>query len=231
MLPGDRAALGPLEVDLGDAVVLEDGDALLAHVDGDEQLALRGRQRCPPRRRAASLAAGGAFLSLLGTALLGLRADRLGFLLRRGRGGAVAPVGRLRPLPPRVPRRRLGLAAVSVSVTAAVAAGRSGASVTGAAACAGACSRSGLRRRNHRLNGKRNPLYKRARLPVGAQRSTGGIGQEHISRVPALSDFTDKASNRVDLGLETIVHGELRPTRVLSCGASDRGGDRNGIET
>ena len=53
MLPGDRAALGPLEVDLGDAVVLEHGDALLADVDRDEQLALRGRER------GAAWAAGG----------------------------------------------------------------------------------------------------------------------------------------------------------------------------
>ena len=42
---GDRAVLGPLEVDLGDEVVLEDGDALLARVDRDEQLALGLRQR------------------------------------------------------------------------------------------------------------------------------------------------------------------------------------------
>ena len=47
---GDRAALGPLEVDLGDLVVLEHGDALLARVDGDEQLALRLRQRRALRR-------------------------------------------------------------------------------------------------------------------------------------------------------------------------------------
>ncbi len=33
---GDRALLGPLEIDLGDLVVLEHGDALLADVDGDE---------------------------------------------------------------------------------------------------------------------------------------------------------------------------------------------------
>ena len=45
-VPGDRAALGPFQIDLGDAVVLEDGDALLADVDGYEQLALRLRQRC-----------------------------------------------------------------------------------------------------------------------------------------------------------------------------------------
>ena len=30
---GDRPVTGPLEVDLGDAIVLEDGDALLARVD------------------------------------------------------------------------------------------------------------------------------------------------------------------------------------------------------
>ena len=53
----DRAALGTLEVDLGDAVVLEDGDALLADVDGHEQVALRGRQRRATWRRAALLAA------------------------------------------------------------------------------------------------------------------------------------------------------------------------------
>ncbi len=33
---GDRAALRTLEIDLGDAVVLEDGDPLLADVHGDE---------------------------------------------------------------------------------------------------------------------------------------------------------------------------------------------------
>src|SRR5438105_12525 len=43
---GDRAAVGPLEVDLGDLVVLEHGDTLLADVDGDDQLALCGRERC-----------------------------------------------------------------------------------------------------------------------------------------------------------------------------------------
>ena len=54
---GDRAALGPLEVDLGDLVVLEHGDALLADVDRDDQLALRLRQRCAARRFAAAAAA------------------------------------------------------------------------------------------------------------------------------------------------------------------------------
>ena len=51
---GDRAALRPLEIDLRDLVVLEHGDALLADVDGDEQLALRLRERCTARRLAAA---------------------------------------------------------------------------------------------------------------------------------------------------------------------------------
>ena len=51
---GDRVALRPLEVDLGDLVVLEHGDALLAGVDRDQQLALRLRQRRALRRRAAA---------------------------------------------------------------------------------------------------------------------------------------------------------------------------------
>ncbi len=55
----DRAVVGPLEIDLGDLAVLEDGDTLLADVDGDEQLALRGRER-------------GAALRLAAAALLGL---------------------------------------------------------------------------------------------------------------------------------------------------------------
>ncbi len=58
---GDRAALRALEVDLGDAIVLEDRDALLADVDRDDELALRRRQRCtlggrPSAVPAASLA-------------------------------------------------------------------------------------------------------------------------------------------------------------------------------
>ena len=55
---GDRAAVRPLEVDLGDAVVLEDGDALLADVDRDQELALRLRQRRAPLRRRAGDAPG-----------------------------------------------------------------------------------------------------------------------------------------------------------------------------
>ena len=103
-----------------------------------------------------------------------------------------------RPLPPRVPRRRLGLVGVCVSVPAAAAAGLSGASVSGAAASTGACSRSGLRRRNQ-LNGKRNPLCQRARLPEGAQRSTAGIGQEHVSRVPPVAACAASAPNAAHL--------------------------------
>ena len=68
---GDRAALRPLEVDLGDAVVLEDRDALLADVDGDQQLALGLRQRRPLLRHAAAVAL------LVGAALLPLAALRL----------------------------------------------------------------------------------------------------------------------------------------------------------
>ena len=79
----DRALLGPLEVDLGDLVVLEDGDALLADVDGDEELALRGRQRRTARRLAAAAAAralgAAALLPLRELALLRLLA--LGLLL------------------------------------------------------------------------------------------------------------------------------------------------------
>src|SRR5581483_9785939 len=49
---GDRAVLRPLEVDLGDPVVLEHGDAFLARVDRDEELALRLRERRALRRLA-----------------------------------------------------------------------------------------------------------------------------------------------------------------------------------
>ena len=77
---GDRAALGPLEVDLGDAVVLEDGDALLADVDRDQQLALRLRQRRALLRDAAAVA-------------LLVRAPLLA-LAPLGRGLALAPLRR-----------------------------------------------------------------------------------------------------------------------------------------
>ena len=120
-VPGDRAPLGPLEVDLGDAVVLEDRDPLLADVDGDEQLALRRRKR----RALASAFADGRRATSSGRAACApafARADsRLGPSPSRRRGAAVvaAALGlgrRLRrppaagfflPRPPRLPRRRL----------------------------------------------------------------------------------------------------------------------------
>jgi hypothetical protein len=105
-VPGDRAALGPLEIDLGDAVVLEDRDALLADVDGDQQLALRLRQRRTLLRHAAAVAllVGTAFLALaaLGRLALPLRGLRLqlGLLvgLLGGRNGG-AGAGLLTPAP------------------------------------------------------------------------------------------------------------------------------------
>src|SRR4029077_1234338 len=51
-VPRDRAPIGPLEVDLGDLVVLEHRDTLLADVDGHEQLAFRGGERRTARRLA-----------------------------------------------------------------------------------------------------------------------------------------------------------------------------------
>ena len=83
---GDRPALRPLEVDLGDLVVLEHGDALLARIDGDEQLALGLRERRPLRRRAPA--------RLRGRARLPLRLPRLG--LRHGGGRRRLGSGRRR---------------------------------------------------------------------------------------------------------------------------------------
>ena len=111
-VPGDRPALRPLEVDLGDLVVLEDGDALLAGVDRDEQLALRLRQRRPLRRlrRRAGWDDALARLALGGLLLRGLRSGGLPLARRssRPRPSVAAPSTgfffRLRP--PRVPRRR-----------------------------------------------------------------------------------------------------------------------------
>jgi len=42
-VPGDRPALGALEIHLGHAIVFEDCDPLLADVHGHEQLSLRLR--------------------------------------------------------------------------------------------------------------------------------------------------------------------------------------------
>ena len=123
---GDRAALGPLEVDLGDLVVLEHGDALLAGVDRDEQLALRLRQRRALRRRAAAASASRGRSR-------GLRsAASSAFCARARRSGGVSAVGRSAPVggrravdrlflrlrPPRVPRRRFFGVVVGLSVGA-----------------------------------------------------------------------------------------------------------------
>ena len=94
----DRAALRPLEVGLGDPGVLEHRDALLADVEGDQELALRRRERRAARRR---LAARGALLALGGLSLglvsglrlrlglgLGLFGLRLGCARARARARA-----------------------------------------------------------------------------------------------------------------------------------------------
>ena len=123
---GDRATLRPLEIDLGGLVVLEDGDALLADVDGDEQLALRGGKRRAALRLAA--AAGdwsrrrscrwessrrcGCF-ACFGSA----------FSFRSGVAAPAVEPGFLRPRPPRLPRRRFGLVGSVGSESAASAAG------------------------------------------------------------------------------------------------------------
>ena len=130
-VPRDRALLGPLEVDLGDAVVLEDGDALLADVDGDEELALRGRQRRAARRLAARRVATGAaallplreLASVAAASPASARASSAG--ARRGVASpaAAAVPGFFRPRPPRLPRRRLGRSDRSVRRRPAAAAG------------------------------------------------------------------------------------------------------------
>jgi len=81
----DRAALGPLDIDLGGAGVLEDRDAAFADVHGDEQLALRRGKRWAALRLAAP-----ARRRLVATALLPLGElpalrllRRLGLLLPR----------------------------------------------------------------------------------------------------------------------------------------------------
>jgi len=140
-VPGDRAAVRPLEVDLGDLAVLKHRDALLTDVDGDEQLTLRGRQRRAPRGLAAAAAAllaasllplrerlalGLALRLLLGLALrllLGLRAGlrpgagglrrrrRLGFRHGLARSGA----GLLAPAPAAAAAAALGLGGIGCS--------------------------------------------------------------------------------------------------------------------
>src|SRR5205085_9553798 len=67
----------------GDAVVLDDGDALLADVDRDEELALRRRERRPASRNAAALRRALRALLLALRALLLLRLRLLRPLGRR----------------------------------------------------------------------------------------------------------------------------------------------------
>ena len=143
---GDRAAFRALEVDLGDPAVLEDGDALLADVDGDEQLALRGRER---RALAAAPAAalcsrGARSAAAPSAAALGVRSA-----WRFGLGFAAVclprrPVlGLLTALPPRVPRRRFGLCDRFVGCRGRSSAGGSSGTSTRLERrpAAGACSR------------------------------------------------------------------------------------------
>ena len=68
-VPGDRAPLGSLEIDLGDPVVLDHRDPLLSDVDRDEQLALRRRQRCAARGLPPALASLAALAATVGSAL------------------------------------------------------------------------------------------------------------------------------------------------------------------
>src|SRR5213078_1782607 len=156
-VPGDRAALGPLEVDLRDTVVFEDGDALLAHVDRDEQLTLRRRERRParggtaPRRRAwRALRLALLLLRLVGLlGLLGFRRRRRLRLRRCLRG--VGLVG-----------SRLASSTSTAAPAASVLVGLS-VRVAGAAAADGACSPSLFRFRRNRENGNEGLLVRRAR--------------------------------------------------------------------
>ena len=136
---GDRALVRPLEVDLGDAVVLDDRDALLADVDRDQELALGLGQRRSLLRHAAavSLLVGAAFLPL--AALARLAALRLRLALRLlGLLGAAALLGR------RLSRaRRAGLLpAASAAVTPAALLRRTGIRVAARAAVRGGRGRN-----------------------------------------------------------------------------------------
>ncbi len=116
---GDRSAFRPLEVDLGDLIVLEHGDTLLARIDGHEQLSLRLRERRPLRRRAPAGLGGGARLAL-GLPRLGLRLGGGGCGNRRGRRRAAACGRALLPIAPSARAAatllRLGGARLSVGV-------------------------------------------------------------------------------------------------------------------
>ena len=102
-VPGDRASFGPLQVDLGDPVVLDHGDPLLADVDRDQELTLGGGQRCPSRRLPAALRAALRLAAPIGSPLgalaaRGLVALGLAGLLRDGSARVGGAVGR-RALP------------------------------------------------------------------------------------------------------------------------------------
>jgi hypothetical protein len=74
-VPGDRAPLRSLQVDLGNSVVFEHGDTLLADIDRDEQLPLGLRKRRAPWRLAAA--------ALLRALTVATRRRRLPVRLRR----------------------------------------------------------------------------------------------------------------------------------------------------
>ena len=178
-VPRDRAPLRAFEIHLGDAVVLEDRDALLADVDRDHELALRCRKWCALDRCTASCAA--PRLPALGLAV-GLRR-----LLRPSRSGrfsgssasvaAASPrAGFFLPRPPRLPRRRLffgpagdSSAGDSVSSCSAATCSGSGASGGGATSVAAdssaACSSCCLPKRNQRSAKGSFSSFGRARAP------------------------------------------------------------------
>ena len=153
---GDRAALRPLEVDLGDLVVLEHGDALLARVDRDRAAraspsaaapawaacggGLRGAARARLRSAVFSRAASGLSAALCGVALAASAAARVGRLLLAVAPAARAAAALLRLAVLDCPSAsgRLGGGGVD---------GRcSGSCGVGAAAASGACSSAFLRR-------------------------------------------------------------------------------------
>src|SRR6476469_6790083 len=130
MLPAIERRSGR-SIRLGDLVVLDHGDALLADVDGDQQLTLRGRQRRPSRRctppRCALLARSGTPVGTRRLLLGGLGLDLGLVLLGFGRAG----LGRVGPA--------LGAGARALSSAAASTA------ASALAGCALGCARLGGR--------------------------------------------------------------------------------------
>ena len=207
----DRAALRALEVDLGGTVVLDHGDALLADVDRDEELALRLRQRRAALRLTAPL-----LLLALGTLALvrcaGLRSGFFSagfFSAALGSSLAVSvavaePAGLRRLRPPRDPRRRLGLVDVGCAPASAggwVTSGGAG----GGAVSLGAFSWRGLRRNNF---SKRNLLVWRARRrhPKGGARAACVVGTGHRNlglRLAAVQVDTPRALRGTVAGSST----------------------------